>query len=163
MNIDAIIIGLLLFVIGVCVIWAIWGIWWTNFGGQDRHDKRLEEKAKVEKEKVWLAYCERLHVWFKANEHCFLPSELNQKQQKILYALAQHLEFSQRVKFWQVLMLWSWDGTCVDRLRFDVDFEKIEEEGFFSGTGHNRSLPEENRDWYLTKKGRDFLLKHQLI
>ncbi len=159
--------GLLVVLILAFVLLVIWKIWWESCGKERFEEQRAEEeraRCRIE----WIAYCKELDDWFKANARCFERSGLNRKQLKILYALAEHTECSDRLEFWQILMLWGCDSeTGIERLRFDADFEKLDwrrtEEALVYESGGCESLDELNRTWFLTTAGRDFLLQHKII
>ncbi len=128
-------------------------------------ERREEEKLKGEEDnegQVWSTYCLELEKWFQSNQQSFLPSELTLKQIQILYAMAG-LEFSKRLRFWQILMLWGCDVAGHSRLRFDVEWEKLIDEHLVFESGGCESLPQLKRAWALSDKGRDFLIAHRLI
>lgn len=103
------------------------------------------------------AYCTEMDDWFEANKHIFKECPLNLKQQKVLYALAQCCSEHTHLRLWKILMLWGWDGTAIDRLRFDVDLEELSRTLIRSDGGS------EGRYFSLTESGRNFLLHHRFI
>ncbi|MEK7641550.1 MAG: hypothetical protein AAB365_00985 [Patescibacteria group bacterium] len=116
-----------------------------------------------DQKEAWLAHCVALDEWYEANKRRFTRSDLNSKQIKILYAFAEVLDYSSRLELWQLLMIWDWDETGPDRLRFDVDFEKMRSRGLLIQSGGCTSLPQMRRKWILSQKGRNLLLKHKII
>ncbi len=127
-------------------------------------DKRKERLEKNKKEEAWLDYCEELDHWFWENRRAFRRSSLNRRQEKILFALAEHSSnHSARLKLWQILMLWDWDGTDIDRLRFYVDLEILTDRELLGRSGGCDHIAKDYQSWFLTNIGRDYLLNHGFI
>ena len=152
----------LIIVIGA-TIWALSAFFWHNSSGPAELQARRKASDKAKSEADWRTHCERLDGWFKVNQQAFSSCPLNIRQQKILYAIAEHGDFHDRLKLWQLMILWGWDGTSIDRLRFDVDFEQLQRERLIAESGGGGHLSKEERAWFLTVEGRDYLMKHHFI
>jgi len=145
------------FVLIVFLTIALW--YFLNKSAYRGIDNKIKARKKEEMDaldRVDLEYCKNLHNFF--NTHAFCSPGLTQKQLIVLYATAQHIEYKRRLRMPQLLAIWGCDGTDIQRLHLTADLEVLVNKELV-----DISYEYTGRTYFLTQKGRDYLIKNKII
>jgi hypothetical protein len=128
--------------------------------------------AEREQNDNWKEYSLQFDNWFETNKSRLGLSNLNQRHLKILLGLAKAGEEGLHIDI--VKLLWGWDGTNIGLLKFEKEFEQMQEapdggalyESKYSCRAYMEygvSRRTNKQVASLTRAGRNFLIESKLI